>query len=114
MPIDIHELSAQRMCIPGAGSTVHFFPIADLYDEHDEFFTLNRIDDPVAAFMDTVEVIRSGERFELAFHRWSEKNGVGHGRLEAKIFQNRIERLCPFLFGFSKRGSGISKIDPIF
>ena len=32
-----------------------------------------------------------GERTELAFGRWGEKDRIGHGRLEAEIFQNNIE-----------------------
>jgi hypothetical protein len=32
----------------------------------------------------------------LAFSRRGEKNRIGHERLEAEIFENRVERLRPF------------------
>lgn len=122
-------------------SVIDFFSITDLQDKHDQFLILNRIDDPVAAFPDTVEVALSGEfldtrgtrialqsfqacedsflsrfgqRFELTFCWRGEKDGVGHGSSEAEILENCIKRLRTFLSGFGERCSGIGEIDPIF
>jgi hypothetical protein len=83
---------------------VDLLAIANLEDEDDQLFVLNRIDDPIVAFSDAIDVILSGEllhawrtgialqglhtfdeallngrrkRAELAFSRWGEKNRIG-------------------------------------
>ena len=38
-------------------SAIHFLAVADLHDEDDQFFVLNRVDDPVVAFADPIEVV---------------------------------------------------------
>ncbi len=42
-------------------SAVGFFAVADLDDEDDELLVLNRIDDPVITFSDSIEDLFSGQ-----------------------------------------------------
>jgi len=93
-------------------SAVDIFAVADLHDKDDEFLVLNRIDDPVIAFTDTIQILFPGEFLdalrtrivlqgfhaldeafldhwgegpELASGRWCEEDRIGHRWLEAEI-----------------------------
>lgn len=121
--------------------TIDILAVTNLENEDDEFLVLNRVNDAEIAFADAVEIILTGkflhpwragillqpphafdeafldgrgERTELAFSQWGEKNRIGHGQLETKIFENRVKRLRSFLLRLGQRGARIGQIDSIF
>lgn len=49
------------MCLPEGTSAIHFFSIADLYNEHDKLLVFDCVEDPMVAFPNTVKSIFSGE-----------------------------------------------------
>ena len=121
-PIKVDQRGRDELA-PTSKLSGDLLAIANLDNEDDQLLVLNRIDDPIVAFSDAIEVIFSGEllhawrtgiglqglhtfdeaflngrgkRAELAFSRRGEKNRIGHEWLEAEIFENRVGRLRPF------------------
>ncbi len=121
--------------------SIDILAVADFENEDKKRLVLNRVNDAEITFADAVEIVCTGkflhpswagillqrlhafdeailngsrERSELAFSRRSEQNRIGHGPLEAKIFQNCVKRLGSFLLCLSQCGARIDQIDSIF
>ena len=119
-----------------------FCTSAILDGQHDEILVANRIDNPIIAFANPIEMVLTFERFdargtrmipdgiepfceglpkrflecsELLFGRRGKENCGDHRVIsEPQFFQDKIKRLGALLVCLGQRGSGIDEVDTIF
>jgi hypothetical protein len=119
-----------------------FCAITIFDDQHDELLVANRIDNPIAAFVNSIEMVlalefrdaggtriaaeclepfhekrpkRFGECAELLLNRKGYKNrGDCLVQSEPQFLQNDIERLCSLLIRLGQGCAGLDEIDTIF